>query len=157
MAGPQRREQPLERNERRAQAMRECWEEPGYRERVRPTMKEACAGRGQMLTVQGECRPISEWGRIKGLTTTQIRQRLKRGWSHEDAVLTPFGPDLLTVRGVARSVTDWSDVTGIKSFTIWKRLQYGWSPEDAVLRPLRKKRGEKKDPKPEQLRIPFDD
>lgn len=34
---------------------------------------------------------IAQWAREKGIDPRIIYQRIKRGWSHEDAVLTPSG------------------------------------------------------------------
>lgn len=43
------------------------------------------------LTVNGETLPIEEWAEKAGLNRTTIDERLKRGWSKEDAVLLPVG------------------------------------------------------------------
>ena len=42
------------------------------------------------LTVQGVTRPLSEWAHMHGLKPQTLWMRLKRGWDHEKAVLTPL-------------------------------------------------------------------
>jgi hypothetical protein len=41
------------------------------------------------LTVKGQTKSITEWARDVGIGRDTIRDRLAKGWSHEDAVLKP--------------------------------------------------------------------
>lgn len=41
------------------------------------------------LTAGGETRCISEWSRLLGISSGMIRHRIRRGWSHEDALSKP--------------------------------------------------------------------
>lgn len=41
------------------------------------------------ITIDGETHCITEWEDIKNLPRYMIRNRLARGWSEQDAVLTP--------------------------------------------------------------------
>lgn len=52
----------------------------------------------RMLTVNGATKCISEWSEIYGVKRTTISERLKRGYSHEDAVLTPVGVRLRAIQ-----------------------------------------------------------
>jgi len=42
-----------------------------------------------LLTVDGETRCIAEWAEIKGIQKVTIKARIRSGWSHREAVLTP--------------------------------------------------------------------
>lgn len=56
-------------------------------------LTEPVTGRGRRanaLTVNGETRPISEWSAISGITTGTIRDRLRFGWTAENAVFQPL-------------------------------------------------------------------
>lgn len=43
----------------------------------------------RMLTVKGLTKCLSDWSQASGLKPSTISERLKRGYSHEEAVLTP--------------------------------------------------------------------
>lgn len=43
----------------------------------------------RQLEYMGEKRPISQWGKIKGIGLTTLHERLDRGWSVEEALTTP--------------------------------------------------------------------
>lgn len=45
--------------------------------------------RNRFVTVDGETHSLSDWARINGICIGTIRDRLKRGWSEQDAVSTP--------------------------------------------------------------------
>lgn len=42
-----------------------------------------------LLTIDGKTASVAEWAESSGLTDAGIRSRIKRGWSHKDAVKTP--------------------------------------------------------------------
>ena len=44
-----------------------------------------------LLTVNGETLCRSQWAERTGIDQYTIRHRIRAGWSHEDAVLTPVG------------------------------------------------------------------
>jgi hypothetical protein len=58
--------------------------------------------RGVYLTHHGETKSMMEWTKARGFGVTLIRNRLKAGWSPEDAIDTPAGPrkKLYTKEGV---------------------------------------------------------
>lgn len=56
-----------------------------YQENARHTR------RSRMLTVDGVTAPLAHWCESRGVKYTLIRDRLKLGWSHEDAVKIPAG------------------------------------------------------------------
>ena len=43
----------------------------------------------QMITVDGVTLTTARWARRMGMNFKTLRNRVRRGWSHEDAVLTP--------------------------------------------------------------------
>ena len=45
----------------------------------------------RILTLNGESRSATEWAEITGISRTAIKNRLKRGWSVEDALTIPVG------------------------------------------------------------------
>jgi hypothetical protein len=55
------------------------------------TMKEQARNKpnNKILTVSGESKTQAEWAEIKGMLSITIAARLRAGWSHEEAVLTP--------------------------------------------------------------------
>jgi hypothetical protein len=42
------------------------------------------------LTVRGVERTVAEWSRVTGLKWSTIKERIRRGWGAEAAVLTPL-------------------------------------------------------------------
>ena len=43
------------------------------------------------ITIDGETHTLEEWARIKGIGPDTIKHREDRGWSIQDAILTPVG------------------------------------------------------------------
>jgi len=52
---------------------------------------EAAPSRARVLTVNGEPGTIAHWAARYPVNADRIKYRLGRGWSDEDAVLTPPG------------------------------------------------------------------
>lgn len=44
----------------------------------------------RILTVRGKSKLLGDWARERGMSQPTLSQRLKRGWSEEEAVLTPL-------------------------------------------------------------------
>ena len=70
------------------------------------------------------------WG-VPGKT---VRNRLKQGWSVEDALTTPqeYQPRIIHFRGMAKNLSEWARHIGIKTPVLWGRLKRGWSIEKAL-------------------------
>ena len=47
-------------------------------------------GNNRLLTYNGETKTIMEWSRLTGIKRSTIAERLKRNWTIEDALTTPF-------------------------------------------------------------------
>ena len=62
--------------------------------------------RRRMMTVRGVTRAIQEWADISGISRPAIYQRIKRGWTPEEAVDRPknFCPALRVVTDDAREL-----------------------------------------------------
>lgn len=58
-----------------------CWADRKSQNRNRRSVK--------LLTINGIEKPVFEWGDAAGLSRAAVRQRLLKGWSPEEAVLTP--------------------------------------------------------------------
>lgn len=43
------------------------------------------------ITVSGETKNLCQWSELTGIKRETIKNRIKRGWSESDAVLTPVG------------------------------------------------------------------
>lgn len=58
------------------------------------TAKEQARNRRstRLITINGETRPFSEWCDIYGINDSVVRERLKLGWSTEDAFSIPLSP-----------------------------------------------------------------
>lgn len=104
------------------------------------TWKEQCANKrtSHLITIKGETKPLAIWAQLCGIENNTALGRLKRGWSPEEALLTPPGPRLKTeVRlvtrdGVAASIGEWCRRLGIKRSTVGNRILNGASPEEAL-------------------------
>lgn len=90
------------------------------------------------ITINGTTKSIAQWAKTKKVPQYLITNRLRRGWSPQDAVIKKnynySRP--VTVNRVTKTAVQWSKITGIRSSVINKRLRRGWSPEDAISLPL---------------------
>ena len=68
------------------------------------------------LTVGDETKTVAEWAHSTGLPVGVIRTRLKRGWTHEQAVLAPTRGrrDRQTIRKTSSKLTE-ADVAAIRA------------------------------------------
>lgn len=98
------------------------------------------------LTYDGRTLRVSEWSKKTGLGEKCIRERLKRGWTVEQALTERSGQRdkvrqrLLTLNGETRNIAQWAKKTGLRRNCIEKRLQLGWSIEDTLTIPAGGKR-----------------
>lgn len=56
------------------------------------------------LTVNGKTRTLNEWSAEVGLARSAIQDRLRKGWTPEEAVLTPRGPSGPKGKGGSKSL-----------------------------------------------------
>lgn len=95
-----------------------------------------------ILTVKGVSQTLIHWSEQTGLSSETIQARRRRGWSDEDAVLTPAQEyaKQISVQGVSRTINEWAHFNNIPRATIIKRLTLGWNPDKAVTAPARRKK-----------------
>lgn len=92
-----------------------------------------------VLTVNGKSQCLSQWAEDMGVSRTLIRDRLRLGWSHSDAVLIPEKTIRhgLTACGETHTVAEWARRSGLTAPAIYERLKRGWPADRAVNVPLR--------------------
>lgn len=64
--------------------------EPGNCRWATRTQQARNKRNSRLLTVNGVTRCVAEWAEIMGVRDSVIRDRLRGGWSEEDAVLKPL-------------------------------------------------------------------
>lgn len=52
-----------------------------------PTQQQNNRGCNVLITIDGETHTASEWAEIKGLNPGTVRERIRRGWTSEEALL----------------------------------------------------------------------
>lgn len=101
--------------------------------------------RTRRLTYRGRTQSMADWAEELGISYTMIRQRLRLGWSVEDALETPSniykGPyktaRRLTLNGESHTVSEWSKILGMCIYTIQGRIRQGL-PDSVVLQTKRR-------------------
>lgn len=102
-------------------------------------------GSAQKIYAFGQWKTRREWAESTGLSQACIWQRLRRGWSVEEALTTPHkrsayypkNARLITFRGETKCLAEWAREAGLTDKLIDKRLRLGWSIERALTTPLR--------------------
>lgn len=89
-----------------------------------------------LLTVDGVTKPLAEWSRVTGLKPSTIRERVKRGWSHDRCIAAKPSRIKVTIGGRTQWLSDFARENGIAPETATARVRSGMSPEDAVTKPL---------------------
>ena len=86
----------------------------------------------------GKSLTVREWGRETGISDATIRERLKRGWSVEDALTIPVLKmnQEYSCDGKTMTLPQWADYKGMKVSTLRFRLNNGWTIEDALNIPV---------------------
>lgn len=95
------------------------------------------------ITFNGQTKCLEEWANEIGVTHGTLSDRLKRGWSLDEAFTkSPLGHHrnkrsnvMLTINGVTKCVTEWAEETGVPRHVICRRIKTGWSAENAAKTP----------------------
>ena len=109
--------------------------EPGNVRWATPTEQMRNTRCNRLLSLGDETQCVAEWAEDLGISADTIHDRLKLGWTAEQALSTAVpvhGARLLTLNGVTRSLTEWADHLGLYEKTIMDRLYRGWPVERAL-------------------------
>ena len=97
----------------------------------------------RLLTVHGETHCVARWAELQGMSAGVLENRLLRGWTDEQAVLTPLKTQRehpkciqITWNGKTHCAAEWDRIQGFPKITIARRLGKGWSIERALTEPV---------------------
>lgn len=95
----------------------------------------------RLITIDGVTKSQSGWDQSKGSSLNIVGDRIRRGWSADDAVKTPVAKYTrdLTYNGETLSMHAWENKMALGHGAIAHRLKLGWSIEDAITKPSKKK------------------
>lgn len=90
------------------------------------------------LEYNGEVKTATQWAEEYHIDPHTLQDRIKRGWSAEDAITKPIKQKCrsVTYQGITRTIKEWADMIGISPGVISYRLLHGWSVEDALSKPV---------------------
>lgn len=94
-----------------------------------------------LVTVDGETKSQSAWDACKGFSVNIVGDRIRRGWSPEDAVRMPVAKYKreLTHDGQTHSLHAWENKMGLGHGTLAYRIdRLGWPVDKALTTPSRK-------------------
>lgn len=108
------------------------------------------------ITLNGQTKTVKQWADTLNIQAGHVYQRLKKGWSPEDALLVPVITDgkkfqpmtprkyepikrnsqLITFQGRTQTITQWAREYNLQVNTLRGRLNAKWSMRDALTQPL---------------------
>jgi predicted DNA-binding transcriptional regulator AlpA len=88
----------------------------------------------RLVFFNGVTDSVSGWARRLGMNRMTLYDRLKRGWTIKDAIMTPANTYTrkYTFKGITDTLSGWSKRTGIHVGTLKERIYMDW-PIEAVL------------------------
>jgi hypothetical protein len=99
------------------------------------TPKRSTNNRGvtRHVVVGGDRVPVEVAAPLLGCTGSALRDRLRRGWSEEEAGIKPKKqPRYYSIAGQRMTPTQWAKVRGIPPATVNTRLRRGLTIEEAL-------------------------
>ena len=89
-----------------------------------------------VIECNGEPHTLAEWGRIRNINSGTLVNRLKLGWSIEEAL--EFVPHkvvrrdevLYTINGETHNIREWCRIRNLSVDTVRYRREHNWSPEE---------------------------
>ena len=103
-----------------------------------PTMQQSNKRSNHRITANGVTHTLAEWSAIRDVPHTIFTDRLKRGWTPEDAIFIPVRPcstEPITFEGKSQSMSAWARELGISCSLLHQRLGT-WSLRDALTTPV---------------------
>jgi len=101
------------------------------------TQKEQANNRRNNVFVewQGQRMTVTQLAERTGFPLSNLRHRLKRGWSVEDAISYPLERPKVPIEynGQSKTLTEWARQYGISQGVLWSRIkQKGMTLEEAL-------------------------
>jgi len=102
----------------------------------------------RLIEMGGKTMSVAEWAKSLGVNVGLVYNRLYRGWSAEDALLTPqyHKPDsdpspvragkIHECNGESHTLREWSELRGIPLETLRGRTKNGWPLKRALEEPV---------------------
>ena len=96
----------------------------------------------RLITIGSKTYTIAQWTKEMGFKQNVIYDRLNKGWSEFDAVMTPVNGKirLITIASVTLTIAQWENKMGYGRNVIQNRLNKGWSEFDAVMTPVKQRK-----------------
>lgn len=92
------------------------------------------------IVYKGKEYTITELARMYNINRGSLANRLKNGWSVNDALNETYdNKERLSYKGEIKTVGEWAQEKGMTYHQLKKRLMRGWSIEKAIEQPLRKR------------------
>lgn len=85
----------------------------------------------QLITINGETKPIKEWSKITGLKTVTIRKRLEKGLQNDD-LIAPLQTKFYTYNDKTQTLPEWSRELNISYSRLDNRLKKGMAFEEII-------------------------
>ena len=99
----------------------------------------------RLIEMDGKTMSVAEWAKSLGISVNIVYGRLYRGWSAEDALLTPPSHKTTTpvstgkkyeCNGESHTLREWSELRGIHLETLRGRMKNGWPLKRALEEPV---------------------
>lgn len=88
------------------------------------------------IEYNNETHTMAEWGRIRSLRPSTIKNRLNHGWSVSEALgfdehVTHHKDEVLyTINGETHNIRDWCRIQNLSVDTVRYRREHNWAPEE---------------------------
>ena len=94
------------------------------------------------ITYKGVVDTLSGWADRLGMSRDTIKLRLRRGWSIEKTLTTPYITKEVGIlyRGETLSMRGWAKRFGMAYNTLYYRIAQGWPMEEALTTPVKRSR-----------------
>lgn len=92
----------------------------------------------RLITYSGETKPLVEWARLCGLTSSSLSHRLDAlHWPMEKAISKPTRLRYITLNGETKQLYKWAQSSGISIRVLEKRLnKLQWTVDRALTEPV---------------------